>query len=100
MGGGTGQAAEIARPADVTCRAVQGRRPRELRRAWAGHRKPADHVGAALYASPIKRPVPQWNRPSDRETRLVRVHKGVFFTRVARAERHERDERQAHFAHW
>ena len=31
---------------------------------------------------------------------LVRVHKGVFFSGVARAERHERDGRRAHFAQW
>ena len=35
-----------------------------------------------------------------RLARLVRVHKGVFFSGVARAERHERDGRRAPCAQW
>jgi len=34
------------------------------------------------------------------DPRLVRVHKGVFFSGVARAERHERDGRRAPCAQW
>ena len=35
-----------------------------------------------------------------RAAELVRVHKGVFFSGVARAERHERDGRRAPCAQW
>ena len=62
MDRGTGEAAQIARPTDVTP-VPAGFWPAEP--GTRTRRFSAIDCIAAVYASPVKRPDPEWNRPSE-----------------------------------
>jgi NAD(P)-dependent dehydrogenase (short-subunit alcohol dehydrogenase family) len=57
-------------------------------------------IQAAAHLSEGGRIITVGSNTAVRSGYLVRVHKGVFFSGVARAERHERDGRRVRFAHW